>query len=389
MKKIFGILGLLIFLCLITGLLNSDVFLTDFNLRNLVRRVSLFSILSIGVTFVIITGGIDLSIGSVVALVACLLPWVLVNEKMSVTSAVIAVMAISLAIGLFHGLLITKLNLQPFVVTLCGLLIYRGLARGATRDQTQGFGNVYKPLRYLASGSPFAFHWFIVTVGGFVTVWALLPRGRRERMIARPVLLLIGALLIAIGTAPLWWRFHFDVPSIDPDAFAALWFWRRGIIEFKAAEPSDVPSLLLYWIGLGSLVVGALWLIIISLWSSRKTLLPLLVGFIACIAAVFICRSAIRAWPAALEAGLQIPKLLLVLRLSLGLALAATALWWFISRALKLTGPSLRSPLFLLVSGGIMCLIGFTPLPRVLLPMPFLIMLALGIAAAVFLNQTI
>ena len=53
MKKIFGILGLLIFLCLITGLLNSDVFLTDFNLRNLVRRVSLFSILSIGVTFVI------------------------------------------------------------------------------------------------------------------------------------------------------------------------------------------------------------------------------------------------------------------------------------------------------------------------------------------------
>ena len=160
------------------------------------------------------------------------------------------------------------------------------------------------------------------------------------------------ALLIAIGTAPLWWRFHFDVPSIDPDAFAALWFWRRGIIEFKAAEPSDVPSLLLYWIGLGSLVVGALWLIIISLWSSRKTLLPLLVAFIACIAAVFICRSAIRAWPAALEAGLQIPKLLLVLRLSLGLALAATALWWFISRALKLTGPSLRSPLFVLVSGG-------------------------------------
>src|SRR4051812_15895179 len=176
MKKIFGILGLLIFLCLITGLLNPDVFLTDYNLRNLVRRVSLFSIISIGVTFVIITGGIDLSIGSLVALVACLLPWYLVREGMSVTAAVWTVLLISLGIGLFHGLLITKLNLQPFVVTLCGLLIYRGQARGTTRDQTMGFGNLHKPLRYLASGSPFEMYWLIIGVGLIFVILALLPR---------------------------------------------------------------------------------------------------------------------------------------------------------------------------------------------------------------------
>jgi ribose transport system permease protein len=55
-------------------------------------------------------------------------------------------------IGLLHGLLITKLKLQPFVVTLCGLLMYRGLTRGFTGDQTQGFGQVFKELRWLGEG---------------------------------------------------------------------------------------------------------------------------------------------------------------------------------------------------------------------------------------------
>src|SRR5437763_2063811 len=176
MKKIFGILGLLVFVCLVTGLLNPDRFLSDYNLGNLVRRSSLFAIFSIGVAFVIITGGIDLSIGSVVALVGCMLPWLLVHETWPVHQAIIGVITISLAIGLFHGLLITKLRLQPFVVTLCGLMLYRGIARGITRDQTQGFGNAYKSLSYLASGRPFPFVWFIAAVGVLLIILALWPR---------------------------------------------------------------------------------------------------------------------------------------------------------------------------------------------------------------------
>jgi len=60
MKKIFGILGLLVFVCLVTGLLDPTHFLKEGNIGNLVRRSSLFALLSIGVAFVIITGGIDL-----------------------------------------------------------------------------------------------------------------------------------------------------------------------------------------------------------------------------------------------------------------------------------------------------------------------------------------
>ncbi len=60
-------------------------------------------------------------------------------------------MAVAVAIGVVHGLLITRLRLQPFVVTLCGLLLYRGVARGLTGDLSQGFGIHFKSLRAIAT----------------------------------------------------------------------------------------------------------------------------------------------------------------------------------------------------------------------------------------------
>lgn len=149
--KIMGILGLLIFACVVTAVL-SDRFTTAYNIENLIRRSALFGIISIGVAFVIIAGGIDLSIGSVIALTGCLLPWLLMKQEWPIGLALPFVLLLSLLIGLSHGLLITKLKIQPFIVTLCGLLLYRGLARGITRDQTQGFENSYEALRVLATG---------------------------------------------------------------------------------------------------------------------------------------------------------------------------------------------------------------------------------------------
>jgi ribose transport system permease protein len=148
--KIIGILSLLAVVCVYTALA-SDNFLKLGNLENVVHRTALFGILSIGVAFVIITGGIDLSIGSVVCLVGVLLPWLLVEHGWSVPAAVAFVLGLGAAIGLGHGLLVTRLGLQPFVVTLCGLLIYRGVARGLTQDQSQGFGTGFKGLRALAT----------------------------------------------------------------------------------------------------------------------------------------------------------------------------------------------------------------------------------------------
>lgn len=112
MRKILGITALLIVVCVITSLASSS-FLSAYNLENLIRRTALFGIISIGVAFVIVTGGIDLSIGSVVCLVGCGLPWLLTTHHWSVPAALAAVILVSVGIGLGHGLLITRLRLPP------------------------------------------------------------------------------------------------------------------------------------------------------------------------------------------------------------------------------------------------------------------------------------
>ena len=195
MKKLLGIFGLLVVVFTVTALINHQ-FVSAYNLQNLISWTSLFGIISIGVAFVIITGGIDLSIGSVIGLVGSLMAWLLTQKGWSVPATLFVAVLLSLLIGLAHGLLITKVRLQPFVVTLCGLLLYRGIARYLTDDQSQGFGNSYDGLRQLAIGKlqvtgtfalPFSvFILAAVAVAAHVfldrTIWGryLLAMGRNE-----------------------------------------------------------------------------------------------------------------------------------------------------------------------------------------------------------------
>jgi ribose transport system permease protein len=154
MKKTWGVLGILLTVIALTSVLNPR-FLGADNIQNTLRWSSLYAIFSIGAAFVIITGGVDLSIGSVVCLSGTLLA-VLLDKKVPAAVAVGIVLLLSIVIGVLHGLLVTKMRLQPFIVTLCGLLIYRGLARVITDDQSQGFGNLHESLRLLANGRPFS-----------------------------------------------------------------------------------------------------------------------------------------------------------------------------------------------------------------------------------------
>lgn len=149
MKKNIGLFLLLLAACLCTFLIN-DRFLAPVNVENLLRRTALFSLISIGAAFVIASGGIDLAIGSMVCLVGTLLPWVVTTYGWSWGLAATALLLVAGLLGAFHGLLITRLKLQPFIVTLCGLLLYRGIARGITGDQTQGFGSEYEGVRQIA-----------------------------------------------------------------------------------------------------------------------------------------------------------------------------------------------------------------------------------------------
>ena len=152
MKKELGIFVLLIVLCIIVSVVNPN-FLLPINLQNLARQIGAFGIFSIGLGLVIITGGIELSVGSMMALLGVLLSMMLTEWHFGVILAVLACLAIAMALTLGHGLLITRLNMQPFIVTLCGLLFYRGLARFITNDETKGFGTVegLDFLRFLAN----------------------------------------------------------------------------------------------------------------------------------------------------------------------------------------------------------------------------------------------
>ena len=149
MKKNLGLLLLLVAACLVTYLLN-DRFFAPVNIENLLRRPALFSLISIGAAFVITSGGIDLSIGSMVCLVGTLFPWMSASNGFPWFPSMVLLLIIAALLGAFHGVLITKLNLQPFIVTLCGLLLYRGIIRGLTGDQTQGFGLEFEGLRSVA-----------------------------------------------------------------------------------------------------------------------------------------------------------------------------------------------------------------------------------------------
>lgn len=194
MKKTLGIFGLLVVVCVFTAI-NSENFLSAYNMQNTFRWTGLFGVIGVGAALVIITGGIDLSIGSMIGLTGALLalwlgqgysPWVVVPGLLVGSSL----------IGLVHGVLITKLRLQPFVVTLCSLLFLRGIARYSTGDQSLGFGSGFQTLGLVANGSiplfggfslpmPFISLVLVALIAGFVlnfTVYGryLFALGRNE-----------------------------------------------------------------------------------------------------------------------------------------------------------------------------------------------------------------
>jgi ribose transport system permease protein len=178
MKKELGIFVLLIVLCIIVSIKNPN-FLLAINLQNLARQIGAFGIFSIGLGLVIITGGIELSVGSMMALLGVLLSMMLTEGGYGIATAILACIGLAMALSLGHGLLITRLNMQPFIVTLCGLLFYRGLARFITRDETKGFGSVegLDFLRFLANGNLFGVPMpFVLLIIISLLTWVVLHR---------------------------------------------------------------------------------------------------------------------------------------------------------------------------------------------------------------------
>lgn len=178
MKKELGIFILLVVLCAVTGFENPRFF-SQANLANTANLIGLFGIFSIGVGLVIITGGIDLSIGSMIALNGMLLVLALTQWHWPWPLATLFALGVPMLLGLAHGLLITRFKMQPFIVTLCGLLIYRGIARFIAGDTTMGFGDAegFKWLQHMAKGDFCGFPMpFLFLIAIAIVMWILLHR---------------------------------------------------------------------------------------------------------------------------------------------------------------------------------------------------------------------
>src|SRR5215831_9878945 len=118
MRREGGMAAALVLMCIGLFISNPD-FLGQSNAVNTLRQISMLGIYSIGMGFVVVTGGIDLSVG------------------------------VAVLLGLLQGLLITRLNLQPFIVTLGGMLLIRGVSQTIVQGGTLSMGT--SPLLKLAN----------------------------------------------------------------------------------------------------------------------------------------------------------------------------------------------------------------------------------------------
>lgn len=177
-KKDFGLLGLILVVGAIVAIINPR-FLLPINIANTANLVGMFGLSALGQAVVILTGGIELSVGSMIALIGVLFVDFVANQNIPWPLAVVLMLVLAVAVGLIHGLLITKLKLQPFIVTLCGLLIYRGIARFYTQDATAGFGfgQSFPNLEFITAGRSFGVpNSFIALMIAAAIVWVLVHR---------------------------------------------------------------------------------------------------------------------------------------------------------------------------------------------------------------------
>lgn len=141
LRKLGPLLALLVLVVLVT-ILNPN-FIRPTNLLNLLRQVSINALLAFGMTFVIVTAGIDLSVGSILALSGVLSAGLIASGLPPILGIIAGLIVGSLS-GFFNGFLVTKGKMAPFIVTLATMTIYRGLALIYT-DGTpiSGFGGGY------------------------------------------------------------------------------------------------------------------------------------------------------------------------------------------------------------------------------------------------------
>src|SRR5471032_2066753 len=170
----------LVALCIVTALLTGR-FLSPLNLTNILVQSSIMAVIAIGMTFVIVGGGFDLSVGSTVALAGCVAAMAMV--KFGIVIGVLAGITAGAGIGFANGLVIAKLGVNPFITTLGTMVLVRGLVYLITGGAPVGDDGM--PPSFIAFGSErlFGIHYLVWVPALLLAVLSFVmhmtPYGRR------------------------------------------------------------------------------------------------------------------------------------------------------------------------------------------------------------------
>lgn len=158
--KQYGMMLALVVIFLIFFAMSNGKNASAMNINNLIMQNSYVVILATGMLLCIITGNVDLSVGSVVAFTGAVCAILVLDYKVPVPIAFIIVLMVGLLSGMWQGFFIAKLNVPPFIVTLANMLVFRGLTMVVLKGQTKGplpesftqVGAGYLPTSYITMG---------------------------------------------------------------------------------------------------------------------------------------------------------------------------------------------------------------------------------------------
>jgi ribose/xylose/arabinose/galactoside ABC-type transport system permease subunit len=211
----FGLLVSFLLLCAVLTVL-SDRFLTLSNITNVLRQSTINGIIAIGMTYVILTAGIDLSVGAVLAL-CTIVTADLLQRGVAVPLAVSGGLGLGVVLGLINGLIITKASVPPFVTTLGMMTVARGLA--LTYTQGRPITGLPDAFRFMGTGSlgPVPMP-IVIAALAFLVAYILLTRTE------------VGKYILALGNNPVAARYA----GIAVDRYTAFVYAVSGMLSALA-----------------------------------------------------------------------------------------------------------------------------------------------------------
>lgn len=219
----------LVFIMALFQILTGGILFRPMNITNLVLQNSYVLILGVGMLLCIVTGNVDLSVGSVVAFVGAVAAVFMIDMNVPVWFGILLTLVVGLAVGSFHGFFIAYIKVPPFIVTLAGMLIFRGLTMVILKGQTKApFDEV---IQNIAAGYiPGEFE-----IAGFNTIAIILG-----------LVLSIVFVFIQINNRMKKKKYEFEVLPIGLEiAKAAIVIIAINALTFLLAAHNGIPLVLI------------------------------------------------------------------------------------------------------------------------------------------------